>query len=144
MSICGSAAWARPATTDWQPRHDCHLHPLAGAWGRSPSFGKGRGWGKEALNEPTRSITQRVAFREGCLISAYRRLMHTPYAPARAAAEDPDKKPAKKPASQPPPKPKAEPQRSPKPAQPHRPIPTPGEVFPPRRKPPTPPGKPPQ
>ncbi|GAB2955907.1 hypothetical protein GCM10023080_013690 [Streptomyces pseudoechinosporeus] len=59
---------------------------------------------------------------------------------ARADAEDPEKKPAEKPA----PQPKTEPQRSPKPAHPNRPIPTPGEVFPPRRKPPTPPAKPPQ
>ncbi|WP_189326579.1 hypothetical protein [Streptomyces flaveus] len=60
----------------------------------------------------------------------------------RAGAEDPEKKPAGKPAPQP--KPKTEPQRAPKPAHPNRPIPTPGEVFPPRRKPPTPPAKPPQ
>ncbi|TLS40815.1 hypothetical protein FE633_39365 [Streptomyces montanus] len=59
---------------------------------------------------------------------------------ACAATEEPEEKPAKKPAPRPQPKPK--PQPEPKPSQPHRPIPTPGEVFPPKRKPPAPPAKP--
>ncbi|MEV0226978.1 hypothetical protein [Streptomyces sp. NPDC050704] len=54
---------------------------------------------------------------------------------ARAGAEDPGKKPAEKPAEKP----------APQPVRPKdRPIPTPGEVFPPRRKPPAPPADPPR
>ncbi len=61
---------------------------------------------------------------------------------ACATAEEPEEKPAKKPAPRPQPKPKPQPEH--KPSQPHRPIPTPGEVFPPKRKPPAPPAKPPE
>lgn len=50
--------------------------------------------------------------------------------PGGRAADEPDKKPEPKPQSQPP--------------RPDRPIPTPGEVFPPRRKPGPPPANPPQ
>jgi hypothetical protein len=58
---------------------------------------------------------------------------------ARAAApEDAGKKPAEKPAEKPAPQPK------PQPPHPDRPIPTPGEVFPPKRKPAAPPANPPQ
>ncbi|MGP4049213.1 hypothetical protein [Streptomyces sp. 2A115] len=54
------------------------------------------------------------------------------------AAKDPGKKPAEKPAEKPAPQPQ------PHPSHPDRPIPTPGEVFPPRRKPSAPPAGPPQ
>ena len=55
-----------------------------------------------------------------------------------SATEDPGKKPAQKPAERP-----AVPQPKPQSPRRDRPIPTPGEVFPPRRKPATPPANPP-
>ncbi|MET7779313.1 MULTISPECIES: hypothetical protein [Streptomyces] len=57
---------------------------------------------------------------------------------AISAAEEPEKKPAGSPAAEPRPQ---SPARSPRP---DRPIPTPGEVFPPKRKPAPPPANPPQ
>jgi hypothetical protein len=57
---------------------------------------------------------------------------------ATSAAEEPAKKPAGSPATEPRPQ---SPARSPRP---DRPIPTPGEVFPPKRKPAPPPANPPQ
>lgn len=57
---------------------------------------------------------------------------------AISAAEEPAKKPAGSPAAEPRPQ---SPARSPRP---DRPIPTPGEVFPPKRKPAPPPANPPQ
>ncbi|AVH57304.1 MULTISPECIES: hypothetical protein [Streptomyces] len=62
--------------------------------------------------------------------------------PGGRAAEEPARKPAEKPAADPKPGPKPPaPVRSPRP---DRPIPTPGEVFPPRRKPAPPSANPPQ
>ncbi|GAA4993030.1 hypothetical protein [Streptomyces siamensis] len=58
--------------------------------------------------------------------------------PGGRAADEPAKKPAERPAAAPKPQ---SPDRSPRP---DRPIPTPGEVFPPRRKPTPPPANPPQ
>ncbi|PBC62553.1 hypothetical protein BKI49_20225 [Streptomyces sp. Tue6028] len=58
--------------------------------------------------------------------------------PGGRAADEPAKKPAERPAAAPKPQ---SPDRSPRPG---RPIPTPGEVFPPRRKPTPPPANPPQ
>ncbi|MFK0025168.1 hypothetical protein [Streptomyces sp. NPDC090798] len=57
---------------------------------------------------------------------------------ATSAAQEPAKKPAGSPAAEPRPQ---SPDRSPRP---DRPIPTPGEVFPPKRKPAPPPANPPQ
>ncbi|MEU9188062.1 hypothetical protein AB0D14_26690 [Streptomyces sp. NPDC048484] len=59
---------------------------------------------------------------------------------ARAATENPGTKPPEKPAGDPAPRPQPQP-RSPRR---DRAIPTPGEVFPPRRKPSAPPANPPQ
>ncbi|MFD1661476.1 hypothetical protein ACFSL4_25540 [Streptomyces caeni] len=54
----------------------------------------------------------------------------------RASAENPTEKPARKPAGKPEEKPqKPAPRREPQNPRPSRPIPTPGEVFPPKRKP---------
>ncbi|MFD9331354.1 hypothetical protein [Streptomyces sp. NPDC060065] len=58
--------------------------------------------------------------------------------PGGLASEEGGKKPADKPAAQPQPRPPA------KTPHPERPIPTPGEVFPPKRKPAPPPANPPQ
>ncbi|WP_151477807.1 hypothetical protein [Streptomyces albicerus] len=55
-----------------------------------------------------------------------------------AAREEPGKKPAEKPAEKPAPQPRPQSPRR------DRPIPTPGEVFPPKRKPAAPPSNPPQ
>ncbi|WP_028799049.1 hypothetical protein [Streptomyces sp. 142MFCol3.1] len=60
--------------------------------------------------------------------------------PGGRAADEPAKKPAERPAAAPKPQ-SPPPDRSPRP---DRPIPTPGEVFPPRRKPTPPPANPPQ
>jgi len=62
--------------------------------------------------------------------------------PGGRASEEPAKKPADNPAAEPKPRPQSpSPVKSPRP---DRPIPTPGEVFPPRRKPAPPSGNPPQ
>ncbi len=88
-----------------------------------------------------------AADRTACAVPAARiRLRRTPLLalpggrpPAGASASRPGQKPGQKPAEKPAGKPGGEPGKPSAPS-PGRPIPTPGEVFPPRRKPAPPPG----